>query len=358
LEDRSISAVIFDLDGLLIDSEEVWDAVRERLVRERSGRWHDRAQQDMMGMSSLEWSRYMHDELGLADDPAEINAEVVRRMEKAYRERLPLVSGAREAVQRLADRWPLGLASSSNRPLIDLVLELAGLVSLFRATVSSEEVGRGKPAPDVYLEAARRLGIDPGEAAAIEDSGNGIRSARAAGMRVVAIPNPSFPPRSEALAEADVVLASLDELTPEAVDPDIVPVVSTRQTVDDLLADARRRLHRLTPQEAFDAAQGGAVLVDTRSEDERREQECRIPGALHYPLSVVLWRLDPTTAESGAPKLELDTRLIVICRHGYSSSLAAVWLQEIGFSRATDVIGGVAGWLEAGLPVEPCQTPA
>ena len=217
-----IRAVVFDMDGLLIDSEEVWDGVRERLVRERGGGWHDRAQQDMMGMSSLEWSRYMHDELGLAETPEEINVEVVRRMEIAYGQRLPLVPGAAAAVQRLAARWPLGLASSSNRPLIDLVLGVAELDSLFSVTVSSEEVGRGKPAPDVYLEAARRLGVPAGDAAAVEDSSNGILSARAAGMHVIAVPNPRFPPRPEALAEADVVLASLYELTPQAVDPSVV----------------------------------------------------------------------------------------------------------------------------------------
>ena len=217
-----IEAVIFDLDGVLLDSEEVWDAVREELAHERNGRWHERAQRDMMGMSSLEWSRYMHDELGLAETPEEINVEVVRRMEIAYRERLPLVSGAAAAVQRLAARWPLGLASSSNRPLIDLVLGVAELDSLFSVTVSSEEVGRGKPAPDVYLEAALRLGAEPAHVAAVEDSSNGILSARAAGMRVIAVPNPMFPPKPEALAEANVVLASLDELTPKAVDPRIV----------------------------------------------------------------------------------------------------------------------------------------
>jgi HAD superfamily hydrolase (TIGR01509 family) len=172
----------------------------------------------MMGMSSIEWSRYMHDELGVPDPPEEISAEVVRRMEARYRERLPLIAGAVEAVERLAARWPLGLASSSNRPLIDTVLERSGLGRLFRVTVSSEEVPRGKPAPDVYLEAARRLGVPPDRCAAVEDSHNGIRSARAAGMRVVAIPNPSFPPDDEALAEADVVLRSLAELTPAAIE--------------------------------------------------------------------------------------------------------------------------------------------
>ena len=212
-----IDAVVFDLDGLLLDSEHLWDQVREEFVRERGGRWHDQAQKDMMGMSSPEWSRYMHDRLGLAESPDEISAEVVRRMEARYREQLPILPGAREAVERLAARWPLGLASSSNRPVIDLALELSGLAPHFRATISSEEVERGKPAPDVYLVAARRLGAEPERAAAIEDSHNGILSAVAAGMRVVAIPNRRFPPSEEALERSDVVLESLDELTPEVI---------------------------------------------------------------------------------------------------------------------------------------------
>jgi HAD superfamily hydrolase (TIGR01509 family) len=212
-------AVVFDLDGVLLDSEEIWDRAREELARERGGRWHDRAQRDMMGMSSTEWSRYMHDVIGLAEPPEEINREVVRRLTELYREELPAIPGAREAVERLAARWPLGLASSSNRELIDLVLELLGVEHLFTATVSSEEVARGKPAPDVYLEAARRLGVDPTRAAAVEDSHNGILSANAAGMRVIAIPNAHFPPDEDALAEADVVLDSLAELTVDAVEP-------------------------------------------------------------------------------------------------------------------------------------------
>ncbi len=214
-----IEAVVFDMDGVLLDSEAVWDSAREELARERGGRWHEGAQRDMMGMSSTEWSEYMHETIGLPESPDEINAEVVRRMSVRYRERLPLVPGAVEAVERLAPHWPLGLASSSNRPLIDLALELAGLASHFRATVSSEEVGRGKPAPDVYLETARRLGVDPTRAAAVEDSHNGILSGRAAGMRVIAIPNPEFPPRPEALDAADVVLGSIGELTPAVVRP-------------------------------------------------------------------------------------------------------------------------------------------
>ena len=214
-----IEGVVFDLDGLLLDSEQVWDAAREQLAHERGGSWHGKAQRDMMGMSSGEWSRYMHDVIGLPEPPAEINREVVRRLEAIYRERLPVISGAREAVERISGRWPLALASSSNRELIDLALELLGVAALFRATVSSEEVGRGKPAPDVYLEATRRLGVEPTSAAAVEDSHNGIRAAKAAGLRVIAIPNAHFAPGADALAEADVVLGSLEDLTPEAIEP-------------------------------------------------------------------------------------------------------------------------------------------
>jgi HAD superfamily hydrolase (TIGR01509 family) len=214
-----IDAVIFDLDGVLLDSEQLWDQAREQLAKERGGRWHEHAQRDMMGMSSLEWSRYMRDVIGLPEPPEKISREVVQRMMELYRERLPAVPGAREAVERLAARWPLGLASSSNRELIDLALELLGVAHLFKATVSSEEVARGKPAPDVYFEAARRVGVDPTRAAAIEDSENGIRAAKAAGMRVIAIPNRHFPPTEEARAQADLVLDSLAKLTAETIEP-------------------------------------------------------------------------------------------------------------------------------------------
>jgi len=215
-----IEAVVFDLDGLLLDSEQLWDEAREQLARERGGRWHENAQRDMMGMSSLEWSRYMHEVIGLPEPPEEINREVVERLAAIYREHLPVIAGAREAVERMAARWPLGVASSSNRELIELVLELLGVAHLFATTVSSEEVAHGKPAPDVYLEAARRLRVDPANVAAVEDSHNGILAARAAGMCVLAIPNAHFPPDEEALALADVVVDSLDDLTPEVIDPD------------------------------------------------------------------------------------------------------------------------------------------
>jgi HAD superfamily hydrolase (TIGR01509 family) len=214
----TVEAVIFDLDGVLIDSEQTWDDARREFVAEQGGRWHDRAQRDMMGMSSTEWSRYVRDELGVDMPPERISAEVVGRLTALYEQRLPLLPGAREAVQRLARHLPLGVASSSNRELIDRVLERSGLAACFGVTVSSEEVARGKPAPDVYLEAARRLGVSAARCAAIEDSRNGILSAAAAGMPVIAVPNRAFPPGAEALAAASVVLRSLDDLTVASVE--------------------------------------------------------------------------------------------------------------------------------------------
>ncbi len=215
---HEIEAVIFDMDGVLIDSEQLWDEARERLTAERGGRWHGGAQRAMMGMSSTEWSQYMHDELGVADSPEAISTEVVRRLEELYRRQLPIVDGAVAAVEGVAERWPLAVASSSNRPLIDLVLELSGLAPRFAATVSSEEVARGKPEPDVYLAAAAALGIGPSACVAIEDSSNGLRAAARASMRAVAIPNHAFPPAADALDGAAVVLASIGELTPALVE--------------------------------------------------------------------------------------------------------------------------------------------
>jgi HAD superfamily hydrolase (TIGR01509 family) len=213
-----IAAVVFDMDGVIVDSEQVWDEVRELYTRETGGTYTDSATRDMMGMSSVEWSRYMADALGVPGTPEEINAAIVERMLARYGEAPPLIPGAVEAVRRCAERWPLAVASSSNPELIEVVLDAAGLHDVIPVVVSSQEVPRGKPAPDVYLEAARRLEVDPRACAAVEDSHNGIRSAKAAGMRVLAIPNPHFPPDPEALADADVVLHSIGELTPEVIE--------------------------------------------------------------------------------------------------------------------------------------------
>ena len=201
-----------------MDSEQRWNGAKEALVRETGGRWRDEAPSVMMGMSAPEWSAYLRDGLGVPMDAETISRDVVRRMEQGYRESLPLLPGAEHAVRTLADRWPLGLASSSNREVIDLVLELAGFGDAFRVTVSSEEVERGKPAPDVYLDAARRLGVEPDRCVAIEDSTNGLRAAHAAGMAVIGIPNPHYPPAPDALSLAAASVANVGRVTPELVE--------------------------------------------------------------------------------------------------------------------------------------------
>ena len=211
-------AVIFDLDGVLLDSEQRWNEAKEELVREAGGTWRDEAPEVMMGMSSPEWSRYLREDLGVPMELDAINREVVRLMEDSYRSSLPLPPGAVETVRALGARWPLGVASSSNRELIDLFAELSGFGDAFRVTVSSEEVARGKPSPDVYLAAAEKLGADPARTVAIEDSSNGLRAAAAAGMAVIAVPNPHYPPAPDALALAAVTVEGVAEITPELVE--------------------------------------------------------------------------------------------------------------------------------------------
>ena len=212
------AAIIFDLDGVLLDSEQRWNEAKEALVREAGGTWLEEAPEVMMGMSSPEWSAYLRDDLGVQRDLDAINDDVVRRMHESYEDGLPLLPGALETVRALAARWPLGLASSSNREIIDVFLERSGVGDLFGATVSSEQVARGKPAPDVYLETARRLDVDPRACVAIEDSSNGLRAAHAAGMPVIAAPNPHYPPGDDALALAAAVVDGVGDVTPELVE--------------------------------------------------------------------------------------------------------------------------------------------
>jgi len=217
MADGDVQAVVFDLDGVLIDSEELWDEVRRDLAADSGRPWPAAATRAMLGMSTPEWSAYLVDEVGIPGRPEDVASLVIDRMADRYRARLPLLPGAVEAVQRLGERWPLGLATSSPRRLIDAVVAAAGLTSSFRVSVSTEEVTAGKPSPAVYLDAARRLGIDPRRGVAIEDSSNGLRAAAAAGLRVIAVPNAAFPPAEDALGLAAAVVRSLDDVTAELV---------------------------------------------------------------------------------------------------------------------------------------------
>jgi len=212
-----IDAIVFDLDGVLVDSEPVWERVRRGLVAERGGHWAPDAQRRLMGMSTQEWARYLSEDLGVGLPPGEVAALVIDRMAASYRERIPFLPGAVEAVRGLAARWPLGLASSAPAVLIETVLEAAGLRSCFQVTMSTGQVPHGKPAPDIYLAVTARLGVEPARCAAVEDSSNGLRSAAAAGLHVIAIPHPRYPPDPDALALASLVLPTLTELTPGAI---------------------------------------------------------------------------------------------------------------------------------------------
>jgi len=212
-----VLAMIFDLDGVIVDSEPAWERIRRQVVAENGGTWRADSQQRLMGMSTPEWSRYLSEDLGVGMAPDAVAALIIERMSAGYREDVPLMPGAAEAVRRMARRWPLGLASSSPPELIEAALDGAGLAGIFAATLSTEQVGRGKPAPDVYRAAADMLGFMPDRCAAVEDSANGLRSAAAAGLHVIAVPHPSYPPDPAALAAAGLVLTGLGQLTVDAV---------------------------------------------------------------------------------------------------------------------------------------------
>jgi HAD superfamily hydrolase (TIGR01509 family) len=213
-----IVAVVFDLDGVLIDSEETWSHVRGEVVARHGGHWTEADQRNVMGDNSRQWSAYIKRTWNVPLSEEEIFREVLAAMIAAYERALTVLPGAREAVAELGAHYPLAVASSSPRELIGVALRVAGFDSAFRATVSSDEVPHGKPAPDVYLLAAQRLGAPARDCAAIEDSTNGIRAAVAAGLATIALPNRAFPPPDDVLAQAHVVLSSLHELTPELVE--------------------------------------------------------------------------------------------------------------------------------------------
>lgn len=211
-------AVVFDLDGTLTETEPVWDEVRRGLAADAGVPWPQDASTRMMGMSTQQWSTYLVETVGLPVTPPEAAALTIGAMQQHYREGVELLPGAPDVIHRLGAVWPLGVASSSPRVLIDAALDTMGVAHLVSASVSTEETGHGKPAPDVYLEVCRRLGVEPGDAVAIEDSPAGIRSAKAAGMKLIVVPPRFHPPGEDDLALADVVLASLKEITVELVE--------------------------------------------------------------------------------------------------------------------------------------------
>ncbi|WP_199428946.1 HAD family hydrolase [Qaidamihabitans albus] len=207
-----MEAVVFDLDGVLVDSEQLWDEVRRSVVAEHGGRWTAEATRAQQGMSTPEWARYLVEELGARLSPEKAAEVVIERMAARYAEGPPVLPGAAGALRTVAGEYPVAIASSSPPVLIDAFLAATGAADLVPVAVSSEQVRAGKPAPDVYLEAAGRLGARPAACVAVEDSTNGLRAALAAGMTVVGVPNPHFPPDPEVLARVAVTIPDVTEL--------------------------------------------------------------------------------------------------------------------------------------------------
>ncbi|AIJ27096.1 HAD family hydrolase [Amycolatopsis methanolica] len=207
-----MDAVVFDLDGVLVDSEQTWDEVRRAVVADHGGSWTATATRAMQGMSTPEWARYLVEHLGARLTPDRIAQVVIDQMAQRYAGGPPVLPGAAAAVRAVGERYPVAIASSSPPVLIQAFLEATGLTGLVAAALSSEQVAAGKPAPDVYLEAARRLGKDPARCAAVEDTTNGLKAALAAGMTVYAVPNPHFPPDPAVLAQVHRVLDTVADL--------------------------------------------------------------------------------------------------------------------------------------------------
>lgn len=209
-------AVIFDLDGVIVDSEIWWDEVRQRFARDHGRPWTQADQHAVMGSNSAQWSATMRERLDLDLADADIEAAIVNGVVGRYeRDGPPAIAGAVEAVRRIAADHRTALASSSHRRVIDAALAATGLTDVFDAVVSSDEVAHGKPAPDVFLAAAGRIGIPPWEVIVVEDSLNGLRAAKAAGMATVLIPNRSVPPAQGWEPFADAVLERLADLDPD-----------------------------------------------------------------------------------------------------------------------------------------------
>ncbi|HEV7809513.1 MAG TPA: HAD-IA family hydrolase, partial [Candidatus Limnocylindrales bacterium] len=221
--------MIFDLDGVVVDSEIWWDEVRHAFAGRQGRTWTPDDQRAVMGANSRQWSETMRQRLDLDLPAVEIEREVVDEMVERYRrEGAPAIADAVETVRRIASRWPVALASSSHRAVINAALVATGLAGVFRAVVSSDEVERGKPAPDVFLEAARQLGVEPPAVLVVEDSYNGLAAARAAGMRAVLVPNGAVPPAPGSAEIADEVLVRIADLDPDAtVRPTSGPVPGT-----------------------------------------------------------------------------------------------------------------------------------
>ena len=215
-----VAAVIFDLDGVLVDSEAWWDEVRAAFARSHGKPWSADDRDAVMGANSRQWASTIRERLGLDLPVDEVQRSIVDGVLARYaHEPAPAIDGVAEAVRRIAARHRVAIASSSHPEVIAAALRATGLTDVFAVVVSSDEVAHGKPAPDVYLEASRRLSVSPEQTVVIEDSINGIRAARAAGMRVVLVPNASIPPALGTDRLADAVVNRIADLDPQTLAP-------------------------------------------------------------------------------------------------------------------------------------------
>ncbi|MBZ0298860.1 MAG: HAD family phosphatase [Anaerolineae bacterium] len=212
-----IKAVIFDMDGVLVDSEVYWWRARQAFARDLGKVWTDEGQRRVMGPSTIEWARIMKDILQPAMSVEAIMDDIIRRVMAQYDAQLPTRPGALAAVHLAAQHYRVGLASGSPTAVIQHVLRLTGLDSVFEVVVYGDDMARGKPAPDIYFEALRPLAVMPEAAVGIEDSGNGIRALKAAGMKAIAAPSPDFPLSEEIMKLADAYIPSLEDFSLELV---------------------------------------------------------------------------------------------------------------------------------------------
>ena len=216
-----IDAVVFDMDGVLIDSEALWGEVREEFASEHGLVWRPEDQESIMGFNTAMWSRVMVERLGLRErlgmDEAGVAREIERRLLDKYRRNLPQRLGAVAAVRLAATRHKVALATGSSREVASHVIDAIGLGGVFLACTFGDDVAVGKPAPDIYLNVLAKIGTAPGQAVGVEDSANGIRSLRAAGMAVIAAPGPQFPLSAEVLALADARIDDMRDFTLETV---------------------------------------------------------------------------------------------------------------------------------------------
>ena len=212
-----IEAVIYDMDGVLVDSEVYWDKSRVEFARDRGLVWTDEFQRLAMGRSTVGWATVMQEKLALDEPIDEIIAEMKARVIAHYEELMPARPGALESVAHLKRHFRVGLASGSPTDIIKAVLRITGLDQIFEVMIYGDEVPRGKPAPDIYLEALKQLGVAPAVSLGIEDSANGLRALKAAGMFAVAAPSPDYPLPADVLALADAHITTLEDFTVDLV---------------------------------------------------------------------------------------------------------------------------------------------